>query len=92
MSNYYNNEYGPTGYDQNFAASGGWGKKGCCGHGHGCKGCGCGGGGLFGLFGSNGNDLYTIGALGVLAGIAIYLATQLTAGKKRKRRGKVFLF
>ena len=64
---------GSYGYDQAYAASGGR-----------CGKC-CGGGG--GMFGGAGTDLIPIAALGILAGIAIYLANQLTM-MKRKRRGK----
>ena len=78
----YFNNYNPgnlqpeASYDQVFAASGGYG--GC--------GCGCGGGYGGGLFGGD-SDILSIPALGILAGISIYLATTLTAGKKK--RGKV---
>ena len=60
-------------YDQAYAASGG----GC--------GCGCNGGGGGLLSAIDSTDILTIGALGILAGISIFLAFQVTQGKRRKR-------
>ena len=62
---------------------------------YGChnSGCGCYGkhGGLLGLFDLSASDAFTIGAVGILAGIAIFLAWQVTQGK-RKKRGKFHNF